>query len=142
MRLIDADALPVVAECCMDEAGYLAKFNVVHEEDIKKAPTVNALVLPCKVGDTVYSKDGKAAEIEEFIVDNRDIMAMVSFQCNYDCKDCAFNSWHTEYSGESSCDGEYGTAIVSLEDFGKTVFLTREEAEAALAKMNGGENDA
>lgn len=42
VRLIDADALPVVAECCMDEAGYLAKFKVVHEEDIKKATTIEA----------------------------------------------------------------------------------------------------
>ena len=42
MRLINADELPVVTECCMDEAGYLAKFKVVHEEDIKKAPTIEA----------------------------------------------------------------------------------------------------
>ena len=41
MRAIDADALPVVTECCVDEAGFFAKFNVVHEEDINKAPTLD-----------------------------------------------------------------------------------------------------
>lgn len=41
MRPIDAEALPVVTECCVDEAGFFAKFNVVHEEDINKAPTLS-----------------------------------------------------------------------------------------------------
>lgn len=94
------------------------------------------VVLPCKVGDTVYSKDGKAAEVEEFCADKFRVTAMVSFGCDYDCKDCSFNSWHTEYSGENSCDGEYGMALVPDEQFGKTVFLTREEAEAALQRQN------
>lgn len=40
MRLIDADNLPVVTECCVDEAGFFAKFKVVHDEDIQKAPTI------------------------------------------------------------------------------------------------------
>lgn len=38
-RYIDADALPIVTECCVDEAGFFAKFKVVHEDDIKNAPT-------------------------------------------------------------------------------------------------------
>ena len=42
MRLIDADALPIVTECCVDEAGFFAKFKVVHEEDIQNAPTIEA----------------------------------------------------------------------------------------------------
>ena len=41
MRIIDADALPVVTECCVDEAGFFAKFNVVHDEEIQKAPTIS-----------------------------------------------------------------------------------------------------
>ena len=90
------------------------------------------VVLPCEVGDRVYSKDGKYAEIEGFYVDKRSITAQVSFVCDYDCKYCAFNSWHTEYSGENSCDGEWGTAVVSVDEIGKTVFLTREDAERAL----------
>ena len=75
---------------------------------------------------------GKVAEVEEFWVDKRNVSAQVHFQCDYDCNDCAFNSWHTEHSGENSCDGEYGNAMVPVDDFGKTVFLTREEAERAL----------
>ena len=45
MRLIDADALQVVTECCVDEAGFFAKFNVVHEEEIQKAPTIDSSTL-------------------------------------------------------------------------------------------------
>ena len=41
-RYIDADALPIVTECCVDEAGFFAKFKVVHEDDIKNAPTIEA----------------------------------------------------------------------------------------------------
>ena len=33
--------------------------------------------------------------------------------------------------------GEYGDGSVSSKNFGKTVFLTREEAEKALAEMEG-----
>ena len=90
------------------------------------------VVLPCKVGDKLYDKSGKVAEVEEFWVDKRNVSAQVHFQCDYDCNECAFNSWHTEYSGENSCDGEYGCAIVPVDELGKSVFLTREEAEAAL----------
>ena len=40
MRLIDADALPVSKEYCVDEAGFGANFYVVHMEDIDDAPTI------------------------------------------------------------------------------------------------------
>ena len=43
MRLIDADALPVSKEYCVDEAGFGASFNVVHKSDIDNAPTVDAV---------------------------------------------------------------------------------------------------
>lgn len=45
MRLIDADTLPKVTEYCVDEAGFYAKRNVVYEEDIKKAPTIDPATL-------------------------------------------------------------------------------------------------
>ena len=40
-------------------------------------------------------------------------------------------------SDEYHCSGEYGDGSVSSKDFGKTVFLTREEAEKALQEMEG-----
>lgn len=71
MRIIDADALPVVTECCVDEAGFFAKFNVVHEEEIQKAPTLDykdlvpqgewersGALLECQCCGDVYSQLG------------------------------------------------------------------------------------
>lgn len=90
------------------------------------------VALPCKVGDTLYCKDGKQCEVMDFCIGKNDGAAQVNFECNYDCENCAFNSWHTEFCGENSCDGEWGLALIAFSDIGKTVFLTREEAEAAL----------
>lgn len=70
--------------------------------------------LPCKVGDTLYC-DGIhfathcAGEIHEFKVDN--IITKVE----------SYFRGETDYSFD-------------FEDFGKTVFLTREEAEKALKR--------
>lgn len=72
--------------------------------------------LPCKVGDTVY------IPIEK---------------CRADFHYCPFNGGY----GTERCDGyknckayvkEQGFSIRDYPDMGKTVFLTREEGEAAL----------
>ena len=48
-RLIDVNALPVAKVHIVDEAGFGADFYVVYEEDIRKAPTVDAVeVVRCK----------------------------------------------------------------------------------------------
>ena len=94
---------------------------------------------PCKVGDTVYAigdKDGhqiKECRAEDFFfVSAEGFQVGVCFECDTDCDGCYFNSWTQSHCGEWSCDGEYGNGFIPVEDFGKTVFLTREEAEAAL----------
>ena len=98
------------------------------------------LRLPCKVGDKLYAiSDTRIAEctcceikigIENYVGAN--------FNCDYDCKGCPFNSWEQDfYTGEHSCSGEYGDWYFVLDDFGKTVFLTREAAEAKLREMEG-----
>ena len=94
------------------------------------------VVLPCKVGDTVYVL-GERRVVECFISeiylgDQRGIELLVSFTCDSDCNGCPFSDWSQDYSGEYSCGGEYGEASITEMDFGKTVFLTREEADAAL----------
>ena len=107
-------------------------------------PRVDAVVLPCGYGKTVYvvgSKKIVECEIDEISFSVIGLMYLVSFDCDSDCDGCPFNSWKQDYSGDWSCDGEYNQASVKGCDFGKTVFLTREEAEAALAKMDGGEDD-
>lgn len=42
MRLIDADALFISKEYCLDEAGFGASYYVVHKSDIDEAPTIEA----------------------------------------------------------------------------------------------------
>lgn len=73
--------------------------------------------LPCKVGDTVYFKvqSGEYAEAEV-----RDFTYFLT---------CGFCIVVTSE--------KFGKQNIPFTDFGKTVFLTKEEAEAALKKMEG-----
>ena len=82
------------------------------------------VVLPCKVGDTVYMPVGKWGTITGYEADEcdgfhiaRDGVLQIKAKC---------------YSGNH---GTYGVP-------GKTVFLTREEAEAALAQEGGTHEDS
>lgn len=116
--------------------------DVRHLRELLKAKDEGRLVvLPCRVGDTVYVVgESKVVECnidEAFLDDMTGLSFLVAFACDTDCEGCPFNSWAQEYSGEWSCDGEYGNGLIKGADFGKTVFLTREEAEAAL--KGGGE---
>lgn len=100
------------------------------------------MVLPCKVGDTVWAASGKIirCEIDEiYLLDSGGVEFLVSFNCDgADCKRCPFNNWTQDCSGECYCDCEYGSSSFKDSDIGKTVFLTREEAEKALgAKKDG-----
>lgn len=110
----------------------LKEGQAIHKEWEEAYQQGRLVVLPCKVGDTLYDRSGKKAEVEEICIGSNDRSALVCFECDYNCDLCAFNSWRTEHSGENSCDGEYGQAAISLAEIGKTVFLTREEAERAM----------
>lgn len=98
------------------------------------------VVLPCKVGDTVWAASGKIikCEIDEmYLCDSGGVEFLVSFNCDgADCKRCPFNNWTQDCSGEYYCDCEYGSSSFKDSDIGKTVFLTREEAEKALKEGN------
>ena len=95
------------------------------------------IVPPCKVGDKLYAiSESRIAECtcDEINIHN-EVTICAEFQCDYDCKGYPFNAWKQDFhTGEYSCDGEYGSWFFSLKDFGKTVFLTKEEAETALRK--------
>ena len=97
------------------------------------------VVLPCKVGDTVWAASGKIikCEIDEtYLCDSGGIEFLVSFNCDdADCKRCPFNDWTQDCSGECYCDCEYGHGSFKDSDIGKTIFLTREAAEKALEAM-------
>ena len=71
------------------------------------------LFLPCKVGDTVY-------------LPNKYMKRIVSFNI------VEFYIFKDGYAILDNFENEY-----EIEDFGKTVFLTREEAEKALKEMEG-----
>jgi hypothetical protein len=86
------------------------------------------IVPPCKVGDVVYktitTSKGKPA-IWEIIV--------TSISIDINEKGVRPNSYAIGHIKNTHC-GEY----VDFADFGKTVFLTREEAERALAERREG----
>lgn len=97
--------------------------------DYEDAEETGTLVrLPCKVGDTVYIK-GVPVKVSGINIEN-EITYYVHIDC-YDCGDCPF------YEDENSWEGEHDCKISGYleftdDDIGKTVFLTREEAEKAL----------
>lgn len=112
-----------------------------HHANLLQAEKDGKLVLrQCKNGDSVYVV-GECRVMqcfieETFLDDLNGIKYLVSFICDNDCEGCPFNSWHQDYSGEYSCEGEWGQASINGADIGKTVFLTSEEAEAAIQKEN------
>lgn len=95
------------------------------------------VVLPCKGTDKLYVVGTKQIVecnvAEMYLMDDETIEYLVNFECVDNCDGCPFNSWKREtVSDEYHCGGEYGDGSVSSKDFGKTVFLTREEAERAM----------
>ena len=85
------------------------------------------VVLPCKIGDTIY--DISCAGIKESKV------VSISFSASelpYHVSICAEN-----YNYAVTIDIEMND-FIEIDDFGKIVFFTREEAEAALEEMKNG----
>lgn len=111
MRLIDADAAEEKAWASDKIVGSSVWETSEVVEFLDDCPTVDAVVLPCKPGDHVFRLCGtkRSRYVGERIV------GAVTL--------CGNGSW---------------TILSSTHDtLGKTVFLTRAEAEAALAKMKG-----
>lgn len=71
------------------------------------------LKLPCKVGEIVYYINPNKNTINELVVYSFDIRPLQHFACDY-----------------------MGTRL-NFNQFGKTVFLTKEEAKAAMDKLKG-----
>lgn len=83
------------------------------------------IVPPCKVGDTVYVLDKKSAQEYTVHAVERDEKHL-----NIKC-----HSWLAEREGLL----HKHTAYFNLNNFGKTVFLTKAEAEKALEERRGNE---
>ena len=78
------------------------------------------LRLPCKLGDTIYSiaNDGKIYPVKA----TREVR-IVNGMLHIICESCRYSD------------------LVSYDDIGKTIFLTKSEAEAKLKELRGGENE-
>lgn len=72
--------------------------------------------LPCKVGDTIYYINPNENTINKLVIYSFDIRPLQHFASDY-----------------------MGTRL-NFNKFGKTVFLTKSEAEAKLEELRGGEN--
>ena len=109
MRLIDADAIKYDTIGC---GGWGLPEEVVSEYRISKIPAIDAVILPCKIGDSVWGirTYHKGKRVRQGIVSDMLFVGPEMQLCI-----CVKNV----------CRGEWG----------KTVFATREEAEAAVEKF-------
>lgn len=139
-RLIDANALEKDMRAYADNKAYCGHIELANGilkavGRIDKAPTVDAVELPCKIDDDVYiipSKVNFKLNVLSGLVENNRVYHQKVAEIVF-LKDC----WYVT----GGADKEYGTGKILLDRFYKeTWFLTLEEAEAALAKMDGDGN--
>lgn len=122
MRLIDADKLEIrkLAEF-NDEYGDAVPVYGVAAEDIDNAPTVDAIVLPVKTGQTLWAIEKYGGKPIAIIEGKAQMVGVTSRSVKVLLRN------HKDFNK---------TFV-----FGKTVFLTREAAEAALkARENEKDN--
>ena len=141
MKLIDADALAKhikdLPTWWADDGGVYPggsmKYpdGMYYPEDIissiDNAPTVDAVEVPCKIGDSlwcVYSPPYPANPADK----GKWYMG-------------EFEVARFHYGAKGLSIEMYGFGTVAGKEIGKTAFLSRKEAEAALAKMDGGNED-
>ena len=129
-RLIDANALLELVQYRLPIDNHTGEVIAgcvnITRRIIENAPTVDAVVLPCKIGDSlwcVYSppRPANPADKGKWYMGEYEVARF-----HYGVKGLSI---------EMYC---FGT--VSVKEIGKTVFLSREEAESALAKMDGDGN--
>lgn len=107
----DLEALYAV----IDMAKKLAEYETAEEEG-------RLVVLPCKVGDTVWMVHQILTSTVNNVISKMTVTELRGNRLN--------PIWFV-------IDGEYGRTSFHPSEIGKTVFLTREEAEKALKKMEG-----
>lgn len=133
------------------DGGYCAIEKLAAYEDAEEQGLL--ICLPCKVGDTVYV-DSTILPIEDMEcyedIDNKIPLyfpaRVVSFRfakrnwMKIAVKEKWLHEWIDNETGPESAyiDSEKNFTIL-LSGIGKTVFLTREEAEAKIAEMEGAE---
>ena len=124
----DACSVCDVAECCDSLEEMLEKLS--HYEDLEEQGRL--IELPCAVGDTVYLISSQYSECSKHQERFND----------YNCQGCEDEcDSHKEYFiyVNENISAEWIVRAMGLNRFGKTVFTTREEAEAKLKEMEGAE---
>ena len=141
MRLIDVDdAIEKINCLCVDDnenwIGTENRSFVDHADVIdilSSIPTVDAVVLPCKLGADVYMIPSK--EAFDWSMRSGHAENIRVYHQYIVCITFTERGWHLV----ANADKAYGTGKVLVDScYKETWFLTREEAEAALAKMKGG----
>lgn len=98
------------------------------------------VVLPCKAGEHIFvvgSQKIVECKVDAIYQDAREPVVCCTFDCDSDCSGCPFYAPLPDPEGDFRCAGELREAEIGFAKFGKTVFLTKEEAEKALAEMKG-----
>ncbi len=113
-RLTERDGLTIRLKKGFD-VGDFASQNVLHRlADYEDTEELGLLLkLPCKIGDTVYTLDSECCGDELFC----------KKECNSKCED--YSVFIVECTFE----------LAMLDDVGKYIFLTKEEAEAKLTEL-------
>ena len=106
--------------------------KLAHYEDLEEQGRL--IELPCAVGDTVWIK-GIPVEISFIHIDN-EVTYCIQFDCSCCADDCPFYEDEVSWEGEHDCKS-LGYMEFKNEDIGKTVFRTKEEAEAKLKELEG-----
>ena len=87
------------------------------------------VILPCKVGDKIFLDfAGFGKDVDEFTVKD---FHLDCFEDGETIPFCDYESNDNTLSGQND-----------ITEFGKTVFLTKAEAEAKLKELRGGENES
>lgn len=113
----NCDIPPRECQYISDALEKLAKYEDLEEQD-------RLVKLPCKVGDTVYG-----INTDRNIVSALKIISVKIYS-------------YAIYFDYQLIDGIYKNIVSFADaDIGKTVFLTKAEAEERLKELRGGEND-
>lgn len=128
MRLIDADALDKKLGEITKEPDYQHEGEdwcvgvMIAQSEASEMPTIDALVLPCKIGAPVW------------FVGTNNINRLKAGVIETTVEKLVLKSGGIYM--KLACNAMYETSCRSI---GKSVFFSREEAEAALARMDGGD---
>ena len=108
-----------------DDSNKLPGYEAIYEK-LRKYETSEEegrlVVLPCKVGDTVWMVHQRLTSTVNNVISKMTVTELRGNRLN--------PIWFV-------IDGEYGRTSFHPSEIGKTVFLTREEAEKKLREMEG-----